>query len=197
MCVQSPWERALEFHGHVCPGLVIGFRAAEAGLRELGLDPAGVQSADLVCVVENRACAADAVQAVTGCTLGKANLVVADHGKHMYTFARRGAEGEAVRVSLTAPVPGLEELRALQGKVFNEPGEENRRAFARKREEISDRLMEMPESELLQVRRVRMEPPVRQRVKCLAVCGRCGEYVFEDRAADQDGRVLCPPCAAE
>ncbi|MEW6541697.1 MAG: FmdE family protein [Bacillota bacterium] len=197
MCVQSPWEKALEFHGHVCPGLVIGFRAAEAGLRELGLDPAGAQGADLVCVVENRACAADAVQAVTGCTLGKANLVVADHGKHVYTFARREAGGEAVRVSLTAPVPELEELHAMQEKAFNEPGEENRRAFARKREDISDRLMEMPESELFQVRRVRMEPPVRQRVKCLALCGRCGEYVFEDRAADQGGRVLCPPCAAE
>ncbi len=197
MCVQSPWEKALEFHGHVCPGLVVGFRAAEVGLRELGLDPAGAQSADLICVVENRACAVDAVQAVTGCTLGKANLVVADHGKHVYTFARREAGGEAVRVALIAAGLALEELRALQEKALTEPGEENRKAFARKREEISDRLMEMPETDLFQVRRVTVEPPARQRVKCLAVCSRCGEYVFEDRVTKKDGRVFCLPCAVE
>lgn len=196
MCVQSPWEKALEFHGHVCPGLVIGFRAAEAGLRELGLEPAAAQGVDLVCVVENRACAVDAVQAVTGCTLGKANLVVADHGKHVYTFARREAGGEAVRVSLKAPGLALEELRARQEKALTEPGEENRRAFARKREEISDLLMEMPEAELFRISRVTVEAPARQRVKCLAVCSRCGEYVFEHRAAERDGQVVCPPCAA-
>lgn len=197
MCVQSPWEKALEFHGHVCPGLVIGFRAAEAGLRELGLDLVTVRGVDLVCLVENQACAVDAVQVVTGCTLGKANLVVADRGKHVYTFARREAGTEAVRVSLKASGLALEELRALQEKALTETGEENSWAFARKREEISDRLMEMPESELLQVRRVTVEPPARQRVKCLSVCERCGEYVFENRATERDGRVFCPPCAAE
>ncbi len=29
-------EKAKEFHGHLCPGLAIGIRAAEVALREIG-----------------------------------------------------------------------------------------------------------------------------------------------------------------
>lgn len=29
-------ERVAEFHGHMCPGLAIGIRAAELALREIG-----------------------------------------------------------------------------------------------------------------------------------------------------------------
>ncbi|MCG3207704.1 MAG: hypothetical protein FOGNACKC_01304 [Anaerolineae bacterium] len=29
-------QRATEFHGHMCPGLAIGLRAAEVALREIG-----------------------------------------------------------------------------------------------------------------------------------------------------------------
>ena len=29
------FEEAAEFHGHVCPGLAIGYKAAEVGLDEL------------------------------------------------------------------------------------------------------------------------------------------------------------------
>lgn len=42
MCRQpTPWERAVEFHGHECPGLALGFRAAQAGLRVLGAERVG------------------------------------------------------------------------------------------------------------------------------------------------------------
>jgi formylmethanofuran dehydrogenase subunit E len=29
-------QRAVKFHGHMCPGLAIGLRAAEVALREIG-----------------------------------------------------------------------------------------------------------------------------------------------------------------
>lgn len=29
-------EQAVEFHGHMCPGLAVGIRAAELALREIG-----------------------------------------------------------------------------------------------------------------------------------------------------------------
>lgn len=196
MCVQSPWEKALEFHGHVCPGLVLGFRAAEIGLRELGLEFAAGHGAGLVCVAENRACAVDAVQAVTGCTLGKANLVVHDYGKQVFTFARRDT-GAAVRVALRPFDFGLGELRTLQEEVLAGGGEPVRKAFARKREEISDRLIELPEDELFVVRPVAVDLPPVQRVKTMRVCAACGEGVFAETAWERDGRVFCPPCAGD
>ena len=77
----------IQFHGHLCPGLALGYRVAKAALRELKTDRP--HDEELVAVVENDSCAVDAIQFVTGCTFGKGNLVFRDHGKHVYTFFNR------------------------------------------------------------------------------------------------------------
>lgn len=33
---QELWEECVRFHGHACPGLAIGYRAAEAASERLG-----------------------------------------------------------------------------------------------------------------------------------------------------------------
>ena len=87
---------AVRFHGHLCPGLVLGYVASRVGMDRLGTS----RSADeeLIAIVENDSCAVDAVQFLTGCTFGKGNFFFRDHGKHVYTFALRPS-GRAVRVS--------------------------------------------------------------------------------------------------
>ena len=35
---QALWEKCVAFHGHQCPGLAIGYRAATLALEHLGLD---------------------------------------------------------------------------------------------------------------------------------------------------------------
>ena len=88
-------ERVVEFHGHMCPGLALGVRAAEVALAEIGPHS---QDEEVVAIVETDMCGVDAVQFLTGCTFGKGNLVHRDHGKNAYTFVRR-SDGRAVRVS--------------------------------------------------------------------------------------------------
>jgi len=80
-------KQCVAFHGHLCPGLVIGYCAAKLGMRLLAAD----RSADeeLIAIVENDTCAVDAIQALTGCTFGKGNLFFQDHGKMVFTFAVR------------------------------------------------------------------------------------------------------------
>ncbi|HEY6012281.1 MAG TPA: formylmethanofuran dehydrogenase subunit E family protein, partial [Nitrospirota bacterium] len=86
----------VQFHGHLCPGLSLGFRVAKAALRELGAERP--QDEELVAVVENDSCAVDAIQFITGCTFGKGNLIFRDYGKHVYTFFNRRS-GKGVRIS--------------------------------------------------------------------------------------------------
>ena len=31
------WEECVDFHGHACPGLAMGFRASEIAAEELGI----------------------------------------------------------------------------------------------------------------------------------------------------------------
>ena len=64
------YEEIIEFHGHECPGLAMGFRMACAGLEALSSMHA--EDEELVAIVENNACGVDALQCVTGCTFGKA-----------------------------------------------------------------------------------------------------------------------------
>lgn len=89
-------DRAVKFHGHYCGGLVLGYRAAKAGMERLGARRADDE--EVIAIVENDSCAVDAVQVLTGCTFGKGNLFFHDYGKHVYTFALRPS-GRAVRVS--------------------------------------------------------------------------------------------------
>ena len=81
---KEKWLRAADFHGHQCPGLAIGYKAVEAALAKR---PAGAaQDEEIVCVTENDTCAADAVQALMGCTFGKGNLVYRPLGKMAFSF---------------------------------------------------------------------------------------------------------------
>jgi formylmethanofuran dehydrogenase subunit E len=94
------------FHGHSCFGLAVGFRVAQIAMRWLKAERA--RDEEIVAIVENKSCAVDAIQFITGCTLGKGNLFVKDYGKHVYTFARRPS-GKGVRIALKhEPFSGVE-----------------------------------------------------------------------------------------
>ena len=100
------FKKCADFHGHICPGLAIGYRAAMAALDWLEENRA--MDEEMVATVETDACGTDAVQVLTGCTLGKGNLILKYYGKHVYTVVSRNS-GEGVRVALKAGVLELSE----------------------------------------------------------------------------------------
>ena len=91
----------MSFHGHWCPGLAIGIRAAEWALKEMGKAP----DEEIVAVVETDMCGVDAIQYLTGCTFGKGNLIHKDYGKNAFTFYRR-RDGKAMRLVLRPTIYG-------------------------------------------------------------------------------------------
>lgn len=90
-------QETIRFHGHLCPGLTIGYRAAKAALGKLGV--ARPEDGELVAVVENRSCGVDAVQVLCGCTEAKGNLLLLDYKKQVFTIGSRKT-GKAVRIAL-------------------------------------------------------------------------------------------------
>ncbi len=78
-------NQTIAFHGHSCPGLAIGIRAAEMAEKQLGK----IHQNDLVCVAETDMCGVDAIQFLTGCTAGKGNLIQKDYGKMAFSFYNR------------------------------------------------------------------------------------------------------------
>ena len=163
------YQQIIEFHGHECPGLAMGYRMARAAMNELK----GMRSEDeeIVAIVENNACGVDALQCVTGCTFGKGNLIFHDYGKHVYTLYSRNT-GKGVRVSFHGK--GIE-----QGK---------------SREEIKDFILNADDDELLSVTGVSITEPEPARIFKSVKCDACGEGVMETRVREVDGKKFCVPC---
>ena len=89
-------QESSSIHGHHCAGQVLGVRMAMVGCREVEIDePKGCKK--LIVYVEMDRCATDAVQAVTGCSLGKRTLKFLDYGKMAATFVNAETK-QAVRV---------------------------------------------------------------------------------------------------
>ena len=82
------WDKCVEFHGHECGGLTIGYKAALYGVDLLGLTFSADE--DVVCICENDACGVDALQVILGCSIGKGNLLFHMTGSQRRGFKRAG-----------------------------------------------------------------------------------------------------------
>lgn len=199
MCMEkSDWEKCIDFHGHSCPGLAIGYRVAKAALERLG----EIRSEDeeLVAIVENDACGVDAIMYLTGCTLGKGNLLYRDYGKQVYTFGSRN-KNKALRIAVKDQAwRGQEdpEFNQLRARIFGgNASEEDQKKFREHQERRTRTILEMPVDELLKIEIVDLKLPPKARIFASAVCAECGENVMEARARVKNGKIVCIPCAGE
>jgi formylmethanofuran dehydrogenase subunit E len=117
---QENWNRAVKFHGHECPGLAIGVRASEIAMELLGVGVS--KDEELVCVTENDACGVDGVQVLTGCSMGKGNLIYRGTGKMAFSFFERKS-GRKVRLFLK-PLAGEMSRPERQAFILSAPAEE-------------------------------------------------------------------------
>ncbi len=186
-------DRIIEFHGHMCPGLAMGMRAAEVALAEVG-PHAGDE--EVVAIVETDMCGVDAVQFLTGCTFGKGNLVHRDYGKNAYTFVRR-SDGRAVRVSTRSGGWGSldsERLTLFPKIRSGVASPEERERFFALQQEHSRRILSTPIEHIYDVREVDVVPPPLARVLASIDCASCAEPTMETRIRRFEGNELCPPC---
>jgi len=187
--------RVVEFHGHMCPGLAMGVRAAEVALAEIG--PHSTDE-EVVAIVETDMCGVDAVQFLTGCTFGKGNFIHRDHGKNAYTFIRR-SDGKAIRLSprprsFGAPDTDAERATLMAAVRSGTAGPDERARFWAVQQERSTALLEVPIEELYDVREVDVAMPAMARVMASVDCAVCGEPTMETRIRRLDGDELCGPC---
>jgi len=208
MCTTTPpgtpgeahgrFAEAAAFHGHVCPGLALGYRAAETALERLRTGRA--EDEELVTIAETDACGVDAIQVLTGCTVGKGNLLFKDHGKHAFTFINRQT-GEAVRITGNPSFntdsldPALAPLRArvMQGRVPDEEWAE----FRERTNRVVEAILDLPAERLFTIQAVDVDIPERARIFRSVPCARCGEMTAESRVRVEDGELVCYACSTE
>jgi len=194
----KPFSEVTKFHGHVCPGSAIGYKASEAGLNEI--KSISAVDEEIVTIAENDSCAVDAVQVLTGCTLGKGNLLIVDHGKQVYTFIKRSSK-EAVRVSLKDSfsidtlAPQISKLRAkVNSGIASELEKEDLKQLVL---DVSKEIIEIPYKEMFNVEHVHVDLPKKAKLFKSIKCSECGEMVSEHRSRVKNGKIVCIPCSGK
>jgi len=178
---------SVRWHGHMCPGQILGVRMAMLGCRLLGVDEprSRQESKKLIVFVEMDRCATDAIESVTGCSMGKRTLKFRDYGIMAATFwhterdlAYRILAREEAKLRAHVLAPG-------QGDPFHQQLEayktmSDRDLFPVQRVEVTLEPCDMP------------GPPRRH-----ARCARCGQVVRDGREVVVGEEVLCRPCTGE
>ena len=98
------WQDCVNFHGHECGGLTIGYKASLYAIQLLNLEFSNDEQ--VVCISENDACGVDAIQVMLGCSIGKGNLLFHLRGKSAYSFFNR-SNGKSVRLVLKPGPEGM------------------------------------------------------------------------------------------
>ena len=185
-------QQTISFHGHSCPGLALGMRAAELALTELGR----ASDEEIVAVVETDMCGVNAIQFLTGCTFGKGNLIHLDYGKNAFTFYRR-SDGKGFRISVRSDIfRDLEdESSALQRKMVKEKLTPEEQEWIEGTKAVrAERIMEASLKDLFEMKPAEGAMPKKARILESLTCQSCGEATMESRTRRLLGQTLCIPC---
>lgn len=171
-------------HGHMCPGQVLGVRMAMLGCRLVGIEEPKVGKR-LIVFVEIDRCAADAINTVTGCRLGKRTLKYRDFGKLAATFLNTETD-EAVRLV------AVEASRELAKQLFSH--------LPAKKEQQLAAYKTLPDEQLFRWQSVRVSLPAADKPGhplTRVLCDECSEGINDHREVERAGRTLCRACAGE
>ena len=167
---QGLWGKCVEFHGHECGGLTIGYKAALYARELLGLTFS--KDEETVCIAENDACGVDAIQVILGCSVGKGNLLFHMTGKQAWSFYDR-ASGRAVRLVLKPRPQGMTKAESFAYYQSREP------------------------RELFEIKEPRIALPEEAQIFDSYVCEGCGESTGANWIRIQNGKKLCVDCCRE
>ena len=170
MDINELYEKSAEFHGHKCPGLAIGVRAAIEAQRILEIDFS--KDEEVVCITENDACGVDGIQVILGCSVGKGNLIFRIRGKQAYSFFNR-KNGKSVRLI-------LKDLAKMES-----------------REEKQRYVLEAPFEEIFSVQKPNYELPEEARIFHSINCENCGESTAEPYIRIENSKKVCLDCYKE
>lgn len=184
----SHFERLLKesvgIHGHLCPGQVLGVKMSMLGLREIGItDPKGKDRKNIVVFVEMDRCATDAIQSVTGCSLGRRTMKFMDYGKMAATYLNLKT-GKAIRIA--AKEGSRKQAEGLFPEIEN------------KYKAQVEAYKVMSSEDLFDVMEVRVKLDAQDmpgKSMRRVICDYCGEHVHDRRVVLREGKILCRHCA--
>lgn len=162
------WEKTALFHGHKCPGLAIGYKAALLAKEVLEIDDL-IDDEDIVCLSETDACGVDAIQVILKATLGTGSLHINYLGKHAFNIYNR-KNGKKARF------------------VFCDSTQ-----FSSKEEKLAYILSKEPK-DLFLIKETISDFPQKARLYDAIPCAICGDQTAKNALDLVDNKHICKTC---
>lgn len=188
-------QKCVEFHGHICPGLIYGYRVAKEAMKLMNLGRAIDE--EVVAVCENDSCAVDALQVLLGTAAGKGNLIIKNFGKNAYTVLSRPKQ-QAYRFSRKTSYqyagPDKSKFDRLEAAVASGTASEDEGRELRGLK--IDDLLTRPFDEIFATTEAPFDEPLYARLDRSEPCALCGEMTMAAKMVKlSDGRQACLPCS--
>lgn len=180
-------KKTMEFHGHFCPGLAMGYRVAKYVKNCYKKS----EDEELVAIVYNKSCSVDAIQYLLGCTFGKGNLIFKDYGKHVYIFYSREHK-KGIRISFKDEIN--EEMNSMWAKLKNVSDEEKIKVNKDLKDKFAKKILNLPDESLLEIKEINIDEPKKARIYPSLKCEECGEYFMEISGRLINGKIVCKEC---
>lgn len=191
------FKDVVSYHSHFCPELAIGCRVGLIARRELGINRQNCGG--FFGISENMSSAIDAVQYLTGCTIGNKNFIAYDRGKHVYYFMKTSREQkpqEALRIALMSPVINTQFEPDIEEKIVS--GRASRQEINKYRDKINvavQKVLSLPEDSLFRKTITVLECPAEPFTEKYVNCALCGEIVAVNKTESAEVGPICFYCA--
>ncbi len=190
-------RKCIEFHGHLCPGLVYGYLVAKEALSLL--EQKRSIDEEIVAISENDSCAVDALQVILGTSIGKGNLILKNYGKNAYTILNR-TNKKAYRFSRKKYYryngEFKEEFNRLDNAISSGAATEKEK-WRHKRLKASD-LLSRPFADIFFSKKVDFIMPPFASLARSKACAKCGEMTMSTKlVATENYEPICIPCSME
>jgi formylmethanofuran dehydrogenase subunit E len=193
MIINMALKRIADFHGHVCPDLVLGSKLCEYIQKLL---PSNKFANGIAAIIsENCTSALDAIQILLGATLGNQRLKVMDFGKHNYTVVPKSASSGFRLILNIQTFEDENEYQRLSCKMLEKTilMDEVVQLQTLLDERVKYLLMQPPES-LFRIEWTKKGQPLSEEPSVYLTCCRCGEQVLHSHAVYHKNETYCGRC---
>lgn len=193
MTLSSEFSAVVAFHGCYCLDIALGYRVAKALMREMGEDMHNLKH--VVAYTGAPTCAVDAIQRVTGCTLGKRNLYYTNTGKSTFML-HNTASSKAVRAYCHYWDHYDHDALRRSRQAASAPGttQEHKQDWQAMLDTEVSKILSLPEEDLFRLTRMYLPAPSKFSKYQSAPCAVCGEYAKRDLLVMHGEKQVCAEC---
>ncbi len=183
-------------HGHVCPAMPLGLRAALEALKKLDVPRA--RNKELHVLMENgpahaALCFSEGVQLGTSATIGKGEMTRTNKGKNAFVLIEKST-GKSIRVSIKYEF--FEKIMQSEFVMKRKAGVEPYEIDQKLPEKMIQNMLNAPVDSIFEFGEI-MKTDLSQAKGTFNYhqCSSCLEPVYEPGIRIRDGKYLCIDCA--